>query len=635
MTNLLKKCGAVSLSLVLALAALPAIRTATAETSVYDFAPKTDPSGKLMQEVAGIDDRTGYTNIFDWNSNQETTALGYGTTVHEGETMRYIYGAGGDVLIRQMAQVFAGGASVEQADGLCFYLDATDLTDSEDTKISLRIALSDLASPDWYDTKHIFTLVPQTGSPAYIRHIEGDGWQEKTVEDSFVDLGEAFEGWVYLPVTSYLGGADDLGGTDAAVHPTATTFASFIALGLKYPCRLRMVIAPHNAYESATPVYFGDVSFMQGTTPHEHTMSEGDRVDATCVSDGYTVSTCSSCGEKMRTSVQPAAGHTLGAWRSDGDGVAYALCSACDHVETDAAMQNAPAGEDALCTVTFDYGDAGGRTVKKFRAGHVLTWADMPFKFTYSSENGWLLYQFHCWTTDADNLLPVNPVGRTVTANAVYYARYVVCNYSNKYVGAISFIAKDGGVYTPNQMGKIVVYGNSNPSLYHTIAEDFRPELEVLNNSVAGSTSHDMIEYYKALVLTYKPTMVVMNITTNDHAYYNMTDAEIMDNMNTLYEMTRRYAPNAVVVFTSALPLPGRTEYWEGIRRINNTMIEYASAHAYCEYVNTFTAAQDYANMYPVGWEFWTHLDLEGLRHTFSYLKTGLIEIAQKYGIEY
>ena len=278
----------------------------------------------------------------------------------------------------------------------------------------------------------------------------------------------------------------------------------------------------------------------------------------------------------------------------------------------------------------YDHAAAGGKTKALFLKGDSIELEDIEQKMTYTDR---YVYQFNCWTSDEENISPSDPLGAVVEESITYYARYAVSTYANKYVGFVSVIAQNGGAYYWEE-GKCVVLGNSNMSLYHGLESSFASDgIPAYNNSIAGSTSYDMIEYYKALVLTYKPKVIVLNVTTNDMAYYNLSDMQILNNMAKLHEMTKLYLPDAHLIFVSGNPLPGRTEYAEQIVRVNDLVKRYSEKYDGCGYADVYSKVLAYAQKYPTSWDTWTHLNQAGLADMFSTIRAYIKDYCAKNDI--
>lgn len=618
---------------------LPALSREASAVVTGELTPRTDPSGNLMTAVCTLDNseyRVG--NVYNHEANQATHSLGFGT-VKEGDDDRYyvLTGGGGEMYpFRFTARANASeNGNVGGADAVMFYFDTTHIR-SGNIRLSFRFYLSDLQNTGDYEGEHVKMMMLDEGRSVYTRSLYEAEWKECAVSNTRFDMTENFVGWVYCPLSSFAHKADTECGDESwsSYSPEYSSFNDLIVGNYRYFFGFRF-LADGDCYESMTPYIFDDISFVKAGKVHKHTMTEIETVDPTCESVGYTVVECSECGERRRTNVTEAAGHTLGEWKSDKDGTVYALCQNCDRVETSSTLQNAPLGDDDLVTVTLDYGEAADTRIVKFKRGAVIREEDIPLVFCYEEEHGYIA-QFNAWTRDADNIEPENPVGTVAAADKTYYARYLIGNYADKYRGAMGVLSNNGGPYNTGTPGSLVVFGASNQSLYWSFASDWsNAGIRTMNNAIAGSTSHDLICYYKAVILQYKPSVILCASCSNDSTYYHMSNRDIMKNLTFFYEETRRLLPETPIVFILGRFLPSRPEFIETVESFNRGIIRFASEHEYCEYSDVFRFGLDQAAQFPDGWDTGTHNNYELLVLFHDLIRRDVLRTIDKYNIKF
>lgn len=596
------------IALLLALLSVAALASFTAKPET-DVAIGAAPTGQTLRVLSTYDfTANGFPRIYNNEYSADTQALGYGV-VREGTNDRYELRTCGGGKHPNLYAYAASTNDLSSAAWVTLYVDTTNLADASDFSIGFHLYLSQSGTTAQTTTSTLAPLYPTEGAIGYFRTADGT-WHSAKIKDEKLPVGDSFCGYIALPLSSFTHAKE----SGRKYVDGAKSFSDLAAKGYKYLTRIRFLCTVADTFESQTALLLDDLTFSAIGEAHAHAFSKGATVAPTCTDKGYTAYTC-SCGERIIKDVLPAVGHTFGAYKTDTDGIAYRLCSACDAVDTDPTVTNAPAGNDDLVTVTFSFGEAGGETRVKFRRGTVISEEAVPVKVTYTDR---FIHQFNCWTSDEAGITPKNPVGTVADGDATYYARYLIANYADKYIGAASVIAANGGAYYWEE-GKTVVYGNSNMSLYHALETHFAAAgIPAYNNSIAGSTSHEMIEYFKACILTYRPKYIVTNITTNDMAYYNMSEKQIIANMQTLYKMVREYLPDTVLLIAAGNPLPGRTEYRQTIERVNRQMAEFCARSENCEYVDWYAKMLAYAEKYPTGWDTWTHLNQAGLKDIFS-----------------
>jgi|GEM_PF-1575839 len=594
------KCIALFLGMLLAALAM----TSFTEAPTTDFSPKASPDGKLMTPVSTYDfDTNGFGFTYSG-----THVLAHNAIPHEGNVRYRLLTPGGGLQPNVLAYS-ANGDDLTNAAWVSLYVDATNLANADAFSIGIRLNLAKEAALSYKSTAAA-PLLLQDGTMGYYRTQDGD-WKKATVTDGQITLSDDFCGYVAFPLSAFRHTKE----SGWKYLEGCSTFSDVAASGYKYLCRTYFYCTISDPWESVTPIFLDDLTFYSVGEAHTHTLQKGETVAPDCSKDGYTVYTCTGCGENIAKDVQSRVAHTYTDYKTTSDGIAYHICTFCDRVETNGSITNAPAGNDDLVTVTFHHGAAGGKDTVKFKKGHTITQQDIPCKMTYV---GRYTYQFNGWTTDPENICPQDPMDMTVDGDMTFYARYLPATYADKYATMVRAVSKSDGIYN-FETGRTVVYGNSNMALYTDLEVNFAAAgIPAYNVSIAGSTSHDMIEYYKTCVLSYHPQYIVTNVTTNDMAYYNMSEKQIMKNMETLYTMTRELLPEATMFITAANPLPGRTEYTQTIERVNAQMKAFCDAHENCEYVDWYGKVLAYAKEYPTGWDTWTHLKQAGLKDIFN-----------------
>lgn len=592
------------------------------------FAPAVSNTGALINTVSKYDfTKNGIDFVYNYDWASYTYALGYGN-YKQGDNDLYRIDTCGGGLEPRILVYTANGDDVSSAEWVYMFVDTRGLDNSDDVRFGFNLYFS--SSPKLSQTNSAASapLNLVDGRTGYYYSTDLGEWRSAVISDGKISLGDGFVGYVAFPLSAYAHEEE----SDRKYVSGVTTSAQLFSAGYKYLCRVWMFFDVADTFESQSRILVDDISFYKLGAAHAHSYQKAETVAACCEREGYDIYTCSTCQGSVKRNITKAAGHSFGELKKDSDGISYRLCSACPEVDTGTGAVSAAEGADDICTVTFNFGDAGGEVKLKFRRGDTIAYEDIPRKNYYKKK---FIYQFNCWCEDKDTICPLYPEGIKVEEDMTFYARYMISNYADKYKGAVSVIAQNGGTYYWEE-GKVVVLGNSNMSLYHGLESSFASSgLPAYNNSVAGSTSYEMIEYYKALVLTYKPKVIVANVTTNDMAYYNMSERQIVENMITLYEMTRELLPDAYLLFVSGNPLPGRTEYHPMTVRVNNTVKSFAEEHEMCGFVNTYDKVLAYAEKYPTSWDTWTHLNQSGLADMFSGIKTAILDWCKQNNVTF
>lgn len=101
----------------------------------------------------------------------------------------------------------------------------------------------------------------------------------------------------------------------------------------------------------------------------------------------------------------------------------------------------------------------------------------------------------------------------------------------------------------------IVFYGDSITNFYDL--EKFYPDLPVINSGTSGFQTHDLIDLVKERVYIYNPTRVFIMIGTNDIAFTDLTDEEIVANTMKVCKLIHKNRPNTKIYVESLYPING------------------------------------------------------------------------------
>lgn len=131
--------------------------------------------------------------------------------------------------------------------------------------------------------------------------------------------------------------------------------------------------------------------------------------------------------------------------------------------------------------------------------------------------------------------------------------------------------------YKDRPTGEIVFYGASNFTLWRTMEEDMMPYV-VQNHGFGGSTDNDLMAYAEDFLYPYEPNIVFFQTGSNDLAE-GLTVEEVIANKDKMYTLFRNHLSDATFIVMSGLPLPGRSEYWEDTKLINQELEDYCETH--------------------------------------------------------
>lgn len=104
----------------------------------------------------------------------------------------------------------------------------------------------------------------------------------------------------------------------------------------------------------------------------------------------------------------------------------------------------------------------------------------------------------------------------------------------------------------------IVFYGDSITDFYNL--DKFYKDLPVINSGTSGFQTKDLIKLVEERVYKYNPTKVFMMIGTNDIAFTDLTNEEIVENIKKIIDMIKENRPKADLYIESIYPVNRNTE---------------------------------------------------------------------------
>ena len=145
----------------------------------------------------------------------------------------------------------------------------------------------------------------------------------------------------------------------------------------------------------------------------------------------------------------------------------------------------------------------------------------------------------------------------------------------------------------------IVFYGDSITEMYEL--EKYYPDYPVVNAGHGGYLSKRLLEEVNEKLLVYNPTKVFMLMGTNDIAYSNYTNEEIVNNVKEIVNTIRKDRKNVKIYIESIYPVNETIEIDHNVMHIrkNDRIKEINSMlKAYCKeegltYINLFDVLKE------------------------------------------
>ena len=132
--------------------------------------------------------------------------------------------------------------------------------------------------------------------------------------------------------------------------------------------------------------------------------------------------------------------------------------------------------------------------------------------------------------------------------------------------------------------GGIVFTGSSIFAFWAHLTEQMAP-LPVLNRSIPGTVTQDMLNQIDRLVLRYNPRIVVY--------YCGSNDISAGESVESILERTQRYIkilheklPETRFFYTSIHKAPEKRDRWDAVEAVNRAMERYSHQVAYVGFID-------------------------------------------------
>ena len=146
----------------------------------------------------------------------------------------------------------------------------------------------------------------------------------------------------------------------------------------------------------------------------------------------------------------------------------------------------------------------------------------------------------------------------------------------------------------------IVFFGDSITEGYNV--KEFFDEYRVVNSGVSGNTTKDLIDRIDSDLYDYNPSMVIIQIGTND-IRAEIKDEDIIKNLKKIIKGIRENRKNASILIESIYPINREIdkEYWKDVNpdytnnhiiKVNK-MIMKLCKEEHIKYINVYTSLLD------------------------------------------
>ncbi len=579
-----------------------------------------------------------YFNISD--SSTGSITYGYGFDEEGIGSTFYLETPGGGFNTLMKAKTCDSGSTsnvdISSTDGVLFYVDLKGIQAEVGHYLGVGLGLilmdSSKEPPSseylWEASKyggHFNYYYPLEGRSAYYYDLYEGKFLPTTIIEKNVVIKEGYSGWIYIPYSSY--------SWNASTENKYLMLNDAFVNGYKWLNYSHFLTKNIKADETQAKVHFDEFNFVKLSTPNNANFVYQKDLSPTCFDVGGKIYKDEISSNYKLENVQDFEVHHY-EYLKYKEG-AIGICSKCgDLIYIDDTTGAATGDVSNYIDLHFHYGiNNSEEEIVIVRKGDVLSKNKEPKINRIKNIDGWE-YDFSTWSASKDSYSPIDPKKTHHNFTKDYYAKYLISSYDNtKYSHVPNLLAMHGGRYGSTK-GKIVMNGNSNFALAYQTTNDFAQRgLPTINNAVAGGSTYDYYWYTDQLVMGFAPKILVFNLTTNDQAYWSMSEKDIITTTKKYIDKVHKALPDCQIAIVSASPLPGRSEMFATVERINAQGNKLASELDYAYFIDTYDFVYERMKEYPEGWEFWTHMETETLSTWMNLIADGIQKIIDEKGI--
>ena len=145
----------------------------------------------------------------------------------------------------------------------------------------------------------------------------------------------------------------------------------------------------------------------------------------------------------------------------------------------------------------------------------------------------------------------------------------------------------------PPKRGVIVFAGSSSFARWDTLLDDMK-SLNVINRGFGGSQYTDLNQYAPRIVITYRPSAVVVYEGDNDLAGGSAkTPQSVASDAKKFARMMHSASPRTWIYFLSIKPSKARWKEWPQMKSANVMIAAFAKTQQHVQYIDVASAMFD------------------------------------------
>lgn len=144
----------------------------------------------------------------------------------------------------------------------------------------------------------------------------------------------------------------------------------------------------------------------------------------------------------------------------------------------------------------------------------------------------------------------------------------------------------------PPAAGGVLFVGSSSIRLWNGLETEFQSLPVVVKRGFGGSRMLDCTQHLHALVIPYKPRLVLVYAGDNDLAD-GRTPAQVLQSFTKFVDGVRESLPDTRIAYISVKPSPSRLALMPQIRRTNELIRDYIQHTGNTDFIDIFTPMLD------------------------------------------
>jgi len=195
------------------------------------------------------------------------------------------------------------------------------------------------------------------------------------------------------------------------------------------------------------------------------------------------------------------------------------------------------------------------------------------------------------WGSVLGAVLVASTLGIASPARAAELSTSTAASAASPWQDAFDAFAAADRAHPPGA-GGVVFVGSSSIRLWDGLETQFERLPNVLNRGFGGSQMSDCTKHLQRLVLSYKPSLVVVYAGENDLAA-GATPESVLASFKAFADGVRRAQPQTHIAYVSIKPSPLRESLMPKIRATNGLIRDYVASLENAQFIDVHAQMLD------------------------------------------